>query len=115
MKISAWKFHVNKSTNGRYVVILGRNPLTTLGLDIRFYENDVSNDDFEYLTDKIVKPEEFFVNPYVDECFESDNAKSSTRRMCGILDMKYERADLNEVMTKQCQKHVTTIEHDILL
>ena len=76
---------------------------------------NVSNHDFESITDKTIKPKESFVNPYVDECFESNNAKSSTRRMHGILFVKYERADLNDVMTKQCQKHLTNIEYDRLL
>ena len=32
-----------------------------------------------------------------------------------ILDVKYEEADLNEVMTKQCQKHLTATEFHRLL
>ena len=32
-----------------------------------------------------------------------------------ILDAKYEKAELNEVMTKKCQKHLTTTEHNILI
>ena len=32
-----------------------------------------------------------------------------------ILDVKYEKAELNEVMTKKCQKHLTTTEHNILI
>ena len=28
-----------------------------------------------------------------------------------ILDAKYKKAELNEVMTKQCQKHLTATEH----
>ena len=35
--------------------------------------------------------------------------------MCGIIFVKYERYDLNKVMTKQCQEHLTTIEYDRLL
>ena len=35
--------------------------------------------------------------------------------MCRILDPKYKKSDLDEVMTKQCQKHLTTIEHYIFL
>ena len=35
--------------------------------------------------------------------------------MRGILDAKYERSDLHEVMTKQYQKNLTNIEHDRLL
>ena len=38
-KIITWKFHVEKSTIGRYGMILGRDLLTTLGLDFKFYDN----------------------------------------------------------------------------
>ena len=67
---------------------------------------DVSNYDFKYITDKTVKPEESFVNLYINECLESKNAISSTYRMRRILDVKYEKADLNKVMNEQCQ-HLT--------
>ena len=79
-------------------MILGRDLLTDLGLDIKFsgcfivggkgpYEGclvtmvDVSNYDYAPLTDKIVKPKEYFLNLYVNECFESENMISPTRRM----------------------------------
>ena len=39
---------------------------------------------------------------------------NSTRRMRRILDEKYEKADLNKVMTKQCQ-HLTATERHRLL
>ena len=38
-KIVSWKFHVDKKTNGRYDMILGRYLLTTPGLDLKFSEN----------------------------------------------------------------------------
>ena len=34
-----WKSHVEKPTNGRYDMILGRELLTALGLDLKFYNN----------------------------------------------------------------------------
>ena len=94
-------------------MILGRGLLTALGLDLRFSENviigrekpyegwsapmvDISNNKFKYITDKNNKPEESFVNLYVNKCFESNNAKSPTRRMRKLLDAKYEKADLNK-------------------
>ena len=131
-KIVMWKCHVDESTNCRYKIILGRDLLTTLGLDLKFSENviiggegpyegcsapmvDVKKYNFKSITDKTVKPEESFLNLYVNECFESDNTISSTRIMRRILYAKYEKADLNEVMNKQCQKHLTTIERHSLL
>ena len=73
-KKSSWKFHVDEFTTGRYNIILGRDLLTALGLDLKFYENiliggkspyeglsapmfDVINCGFNFLTDKIVKVE----------------------------------------------------------
>ena len=67
-----WKYHVNEYTDGRYDMILGRDLLTALGLDINFSENviigeegpyigcsstivDVINYDFKSITDKTVK------------------------------------------------------------
>ena len=38
-KIVLWKFHVNKSTSNRYDMILGRNLVTALGLDLKFSDN----------------------------------------------------------------------------
>ena len=38
-KIVTWKCHMDESTNGRYDMILGRDLLTALGLDLKFSEN----------------------------------------------------------------------------
>ena len=38
-KIVTWKCDVDKSTIGRYDMILGRDLLTALGLDLKFSEN----------------------------------------------------------------------------
>ena len=64
-------------------MILGRDPLTALRMDPKFFKNiavggegpyegclapmvDISNYDFKSLTYKIVKPEQSFINLYVD-------------------------------------------------
>ena len=96
------KCHVDNSTNGRYDIILGIYLLNSLRLDLKFSENivigievpykrllapmvDVSNYDFRTLIDKIVKPEEYFINVYVEKCLKSEGAISSTRRMRRII------------------------------
>ena len=38
-KIVTWKCHVDKSTNGRYNMILGRDLLTALRLDLKFSDD----------------------------------------------------------------------------
>ena len=72
-KIASLKFHLDKKTNSRYEMILGRVILTALGLHLKFSENiiiggegsyegcsapmvDLSNYYFKSLTENIVKP-----------------------------------------------------------
>ena len=44
-KIVTWKFHVARSTNSRYDMILGRDLFTALGLDLKFSENIILGGD----------------------------------------------------------------------
>ena len=75
---------------------------------------DVNNYDFKSITDKTVKPEEYFINSYVDECIKYDSVISSTHRMHRILYAKYKKVDLNKVMTKKCQHLTATESHRLL-
>ena len=75
---------------------------------------DVRNYNFNIITKKTVKPEEYFINSYVNKCLEYDSEISATCRMRRILDPKYEKAKLNKVMTKKCQ-HLNTKERRRLL
>ena len=112
-------------------MILGRDLITTLGMDLTFSYNimiggdgqfegfsapmvDVIRYDFTYLTDKIVKPKESFINSYVYECLKSNREISSTQQMNRIKYYKCEKLDINKVMTEKCQ-HVFTRYHEILL
>ena len=125
------KCHVDESTNSRYDMILGRDLLTALVLDIQFSDNiiigkagpykgwlslivDISNFDFKYITGKTVKQEWSFVTSYVNECLKSNSTISSTCTSRRILDVKYKKADLNKVMTEQCQ-HLTATERHRLI
>ena len=79
-----WKCHVDESITVRYEIILGRDLLTALELDLKFFENvihggegpykgcsapiiDVNNYDFNILRATTVKLEESFINAYVSE------------------------------------------------
>ena len=75
---------------------------------------DVSNYDFTYITDKKNELEKSFIRSYVNECLKSDNAINSTCRMRRIIESKYENADLNMVMAKQCQ-HLNSAERYTLI
>ena len=94
-KIVTWKCNVDRSTSGRYDMILGRDLLTSLGMDLKFYENviiggegpykgcsvpmfDIRNYNFKSITGKTVKPEEYFINSYVEKCLESNRKIIST-------------------------------------
>ena len=84
-----------------------RDLLTALGLDLNFYEKFIEWGDGPYkgCTDLMVdmctyeytnlswkghvKPEESFMDTYVEECFKSEKVHSSTRRLRKILDAKY--------------------------
>ena len=82
---------MDKSTTGRYYMILGRDLVTTLGPYLKFYDNiivggdrpyegrlspivDASNYSFNYLTNKTFKMGKSFIKSYVDEGLESVNA-----------------------------------------
>ena len=102
--------------NSGYEMILGRDLLTALGLDLKLSEKiiiggdgtyegcpapmiDLNNYEFKSLTDKMIKPEESFINLYVGKCLKPKSTISSTHRICRFLDTKYKKADLNEDMT----------------
>ena len=116
------KYHIDESNNSRYDIILCRELLNALVLYLKFYENiiivskgtyegclatmfDLSNYNFTYITDKTYKPEESFINSYVNKCLESESTISSMRRILRTIDAKYKNSDLNTVMAKQCQHH----------
>ena len=94
-------------------MILGRDLLTALVLDLNFSSNiiiggdgpyegcsapmdDLINYEFKPLTEKIVKLEEFFINSYVNKCLGFKRTISYTRRIRIILDAEYEKANLKK-------------------
>ena len=97
-KTVTWKCHVDESTEIRYNIILGRDILTALGLDLKSpkhviiggdgpYEGclepiaDITDYGFKPSTDKSIMTEESFIIIYVNECFKSEITVSSTCRM----------------------------------
>ena len=44
-KIATWNFHVDDSAKGRYDMILGRDILTELALNLKFSEHVIELDD----------------------------------------------------------------------
>ena len=99
-KVVTWKFHVDETTHDIYNIILGIDQLTSLGMDVNFFDNfiigsditceersapmvDVSNYNF--------KLEESFINSYVDKCLEYKSAITATQLVHIIIDCKYKK------------------------
>ena len=65
------------------------------------------------ITGKIT-PEESFTIDYAEEVYESEHLCTAIKRFHLILDTKYERADLHEVMENKFQ-HLTITQRNELL
>ena len=119
-KIVSWKYHVDKKTNSRYDMILGIDLLTTLGLNLKFSGNiiiggvgpyegcsspmvELSNYEFKSLMENIAKTEEYFINLYINKYPKSESSISSMHIVHRILEDKYEKDNLNKIITEQCQ------------
>ena len=96
-------------------MILGRDLLTELGLNIKFSKHIINSDDgpligdmapmvdlaaytFKYLNAGGIKPEELFTDAYAEEVYESAHVRSATKQLCVILYAKYKKSDLHKVM-----------------
>ena len=116
--VVTWKYHMDDYTKGRYGMILGRDILTELGLNLKLFENVIKFDDgrfkgfttamvdlstyaFKILNTGEITPEEQFTNDYVEEAHESEHVLTSTKKLRVILDAKYEKADLHKVIETQ--------------
>ena len=51
------------------------------------------------------------MNAYTEEIYELEQVRTSTKRLCVILDAKYENTDLNKVMKNKCQ-HLTETQRN---
>jgi hypothetical protein len=87
----AWNLHVTKSL-GAYDMILGRDLLTDLGIDIRFSTNTVEWDNSEIpMKDTDLETQESY---HIGNGNVADDALKCIKR---ILDAKYEPANLRKV------------------
>ena len=101
-----WNCHIDDSAKGRYDMILGRDLLIYLGLNITFYDHIIEADDgpfkeytttmvdlgsyeFKYFITGKVTPEELFTNAYTEEIHESQQVRISTKKLRVLLDDKY--------------------------
>ena len=49
----------------------------------------------KYLNTGKITPDEYFMNTYLEEVFESQHVRTSTKKLCTILDAKHKKSDLN--------------------
>lgn len=90
-RMIAWDLHVTKSL-GAYDMIIGRDMLMDLGIDIRFSSNTVEWDESEIpLKDVDASEEESY------HIGDTDVVDDATERIKSILDAKYEKANLHQV------------------
>ena len=103
-KIVIWKCHVDDSTAGRYDMIISRYLLTKLGIYLKLSTNIIEcdkglyqgfTDRMENINDHDLEPinrnmrpfsEESVLHTYVNDCHESEPARTSNNRVCRILD-----------------------------
>jgi hypothetical protein len=98
-----WKFHVDTSiqtVKSRYDMIIGRDLLQELPLDIKFSDQTLSWQEVTIpmkISDEINGQN---INEIVEQCYESTCMNEITQRTMEILDAKYEKADLTNVVSK---------------
>ena len=91
-RVVEYQVHVTKDL-GRYDMIIGRDILEELGIDIKFSNNTMEWDD------KVVPMKS--IDAEVEDSFHAEDSEAmqdATDRIKQILDAKYEPADLDEVV-----------------
>jgi hypothetical protein len=99
-----WKFHVDSSKQtikSRYDMIIGRDLLEQLPLDIKFSDHTLSWQERSIPMKLMDELNSKNINTIVEECYESILTGEMTRRTMEILDAKYEKANL-QLITSQC-------------
>ena len=106
-RLVEWNFHVTEDM-GAYDMIIGRDVLSFLGIDIKFSEQVVTWDHGEMP----FKPKDATVQTQYHVA-ESMAVNEATDRIKSILDAKYEAADLEQVCS--AQDHLAIAEQQKLL
>jgi hypothetical protein len=97
----------------RYDMIIGRDLLEQLPLDIKFSDSTLSWQDVTVPMKKVDELDALNINSIVEECYESVLTGKITRRTLEILDAKYKNADLHAI-TSEC-KYLSKEERAALL
>ena len=114
-KTIEWKAHVDDSDyGGEYDMIIGTDLMATLGIDLKYSTNSIIWDDVEIPMKSLddVRSDTIMTCLY-NYCYESNAVQDATNRVQRILDAKYEKADLDEVVSKA--QHLNRQEREQLL
>ena len=112
-------------------MMLGRDLLTPLGLNLKISDHVIKSNDgpfkgskspmihmgtyeFYDLNTGNITPEESFTNAYTEEINESEQVHTSTKQLRIILDAIYEKVDLNKVMRNKYQHMIETQRNKLL-
>jgi hypothetical protein len=111
-----WKFHIDNSiqkVKSRYDMIIRCDLLEQLPIDIKFSDQTLSWQEVTFPMKTIDELDQQNINKIVEQCYESVHLNELTRRTMEILDAKYEKADLNAIVSK-CT-YLSTKERTVLL
>ena len=116
-KIIKWKFNITDSTEVEYDIILGRDIMLQLQMDVSFTNksiawegNEIPMRDFNKL--KQWKISKFEMKTIIREMQEPIVTKTATKRMIKILDSRYRKANIKSVV--QGALHLNDKQRDML-
>ena len=75
---------------------------------------DLGTYEYNNLNTGKITPEYIFTNSYTEEIHESEQVRTSTKRLRVILDAKYKKEYLHKVMKNKFQKLIETQRNELL-
>ena len=99
-KIIEWNCHVDNTTcESKYDMIIGTDFMQALKIDLKFSDNSIVWDDATVpMQNWDLFDDDEFLNTKFEEYYKSSAVQQATSRMTTILDAKYEKADLDNVV-----------------
>ena len=116
-KVVTWKFKVFESTTLGYDMVIGRDIMSELGMDLSFNKKTMIWEGIEIPMRDFNKLRKYQLNKkelqaFISESKEPVVTQKATDRIIRILDANYKRADLRQVANKAI--HLTSREREML-
>jgi len=114
-RVIEWEMYVDESSSSlssSYDMIIGRDLMESIGLDLLFSENLMRWDNATVPMRDNSLFREVKTNPFNELLSMHDPVTTEAERIQGILDIKYAPADLNKIV--QDSTHLTDIEKSTL-